>query len=69
MKRERHTIINEGTIDDITVTLTQFGKRIVITTERPGVASSVLRDLVKHLTKNEDKKDGEKENAVGFSMD
>lgn len=53
MLKERHVVIVEGKTEDLKVTIVRRGKKIVIDTERPGVAKSVLRAVVDKLTNGE----------------
>jgi hypothetical protein len=71
MKRELHVIISEGEREDVTIYIRQFGKRLVITTEREGVASSVLRAFVENCTgKDKGKEEVEpKESCIGFQTE
>lgn len=57
--KERHVVIVMGKTEDLKVTIVRRGKKIMIDTERPGVAKSVLRAVVEKLS-------GSEEQTIGF---
>jgi hypothetical protein len=56
------TIVREGD-EDIVIKIRRVGRRVICTTDRPGVASSVERAIIKALTT---KSDGP--SAIGFRL-
>jgi hypothetical protein len=56
------TIVREGA-EDLVIRIRRVGRRIICTTDRPGVASSIERTIIKALAP---KSDGP--SAIGFRI-
>ena len=58
-----HRITVEGEFEDLTVLVKRHGSRIVVKCERPGIASSVERAIVKALAPDSEP------GKIGFTAD
>ena len=58
-----HRITVEDKFEDLTVLVRRYGRRIVVRCERPGIASSVERAIVKALAPDSEP------GKIGFTAD
>ena len=58
-----HRIIVEDKFEDLTVLIRRHGSRIVVKCERPGIASSVERAIVKAIAPDSEPR------RIGFTAD
>ena len=58
---QRHRIVIEGEVEDRVVVVERRGRKIIVTADRPGVASALTRQIVETIAP-----DCESEARIGF---
>jgi len=58
-----HRVVIESDTEDRVISIKQKGRRVIVTTERPGIASAIARNLVSAFEQVDD------DRRIGFELE